>query len=448
MASRRLLALAALASVMIACGGDADPSDGPGGEDAPTEPRLTLDLEGVAMPAGVAADEVEVSLVELDHEATAGTAATRTVAAFQLFPSGLEFPSPVGITIELPASVVPPGESLSLLLVLTSETGDPEVLPVEHMERDQEDGTIRVQTSVTHFSGLTVVSVYGEAEVDIEPPPGDDFALGSNFTVNARIHRPHQEWEDPAVRVTFADGTRGVLPMRRSSDPGPWNTRSWWVVNDGLQGILAMFREGSGVTAVEPVGRAEVTQDHAATATSTPWIAQEFRCVRTGPFQILFYVRIQQPGTETLIFNGQNIRKAVTLTSGTEVRAMTGRCVQGESTPTPTPTASSTPSPTPTTAVADPTWEEILQGGEAVGSPLHSIVRGQVIVFVLDGVVFESSALQVTEAHAPFCSYVHVHGGPIRSIVPGADGQYVERSEHLGECGYGPPDFRIIRDPR
>lgn len=109
---------------------------------------------------------------------------------------------------------------------------------------------------------------------------------------------------------------------------------------------------------------------------------------------------------------------------------------------TPTPTA------TPTPVVADGPWEAVLEGGEAVGDPLRTIVRGQVIVFVLDGVPFGVDGLQVVEAHVPFCAYTHVHGGPIRSIVPASDGRYVDRAEHLGECGYGPPDFRIIRDPR
>ncbi|PKN79083.1 MAG: hypothetical protein CVU47_11230 [Chloroflexi bacterium HGW-Chloroflexi-9] len=134
--------------------------------------------------------------------------------------------------------------------------------------------------------------------------------------------------------------------------------------------------------------------------------------------------------------------QAVVVATPNQVVNMTfaGLRIAGVATPTPT----ATPAP----PVADGPWEAILEGGETVSDPLRTIVRGQVIVFVLDGVPFAIDGLQVVEAHQPFCAYTHVHGGPIRSIVPASDGRHVDRAEHLGECGYGPPDFRIIRDPR
>jgi hypothetical protein len=292
------------------------------------------------------------------------------------------------------------------------------------------------------------MSVYTPIDVDITAPPGEDFALGSYFTVSAVVHRPRSEREYPETSIAFSDGTSGRFAMRLASAPGPWASRTWWVVNDGSGGgIESLIRMTSpSPMAVAPVETDARSAAHAAGATVTPRLSQEFRCERTGPFRILFYARIEQPGTQTLIGGGKNLRYPVTLVAGEESVAMTGRCVQGTATPTPTPTGS--PSPTSTPSVAEGSWDAILEGGEAVSDPLRTIVRGQVIVFVLDGVPFAIDGLQVVEAHQPFCAYTHVHGGPIRSIVPASDGRYVDRAEHLGECGYGPPDFRIIRDPR
>ncbi|GMU40260.1 MAG: hypothetical protein AMXMBFR23_11260 [Chloroflexota bacterium] len=122
--------------------------------------------------------------------------------------------------------------------------------------------------------------------------------------------------------------------------------------------------------------------------------------------------------------------------SGARIRTGAAR------TPTPTPAATSAVSP------PDPFWGDLLAGGEAVDGMMHTITRDEVMVFVLDGVPFGIGGLQVVEAHEPFCSYQHVHGGPVRSIVPGPDGKHVERTEHLRECGYGEPNFWVIPDPR
>jgi hypothetical protein len=80
--------------------------------------------------------------------------------------------------------------------------------------------------------------------------------------------------------------------------------------------------------------------------------------------------------------------------------------------------------------------------------PGDEVPEGRVLVFLLDGVFFDATGLATIDAHLPFCSYRHVHGGTIKSLIPQSDGSYVERSEHLGECGFGPPNFYVIPDPR
>lgn len=187
--------------------------------------------------------------------------------------------------------------------------------------------------------------------------------------------------------------------------------------------------DGAGASGVT------VTMSNGRTATTDGSGRAVFDAVPVGAYTVTisgFPVDVSFPSTT----------QAVVLATDGQLVNMTfaGRRLPGATTPTPTAT--------PTPVVAEGPWEAILEGGEAVGDPLRTIVRGQVIVFVLDGVPFGLDGLEVVEAHVPFCAYTHVHGGPIRSIVPASDGRYVDRAEHLGECGYGPPDFRIIRDPR
>lgn len=73
---------------------------------------------------------------------------------------------------------------------------------------------------------------------------------------------------------------------------------------------------------------------------------------------------------------------------------------------------------------------------------------GQVLVFNLENVDFVAAGLTTIPAHPPNCSYAHVHGGEITSLLPGGNGSYITRTEHLEECGYGPPNFFLIDDPR
>ncbi len=73
---------------------------------------------------------------------------------------------------------------------------------------------------------------------------------------------------------------------------------------------------------------------------------------------------------------------------------------------------------------------------------------GQVLVFRLEDVDFLPDGLVTMAAHPPNCDYEHVHGPEITSLLPGPDGEYVTRTEHMGNCGYGPPNFFLIDDPR
>ena len=79
-------------------------------------------------------------------------------------------------------------------------------------------------------------------------------------------------------------------------------------------------------------------------------------------------------------------------------------------------------------------------------TPDSAVPEGSVLVFLLDGVFYLPTGLHVEGPDE--CSYNHVHGPTITSLTPGSNGEFITRSEHLGACGYGPPNFFIIVDPR
>ncbi|MCA9850829.1 MAG: hypothetical protein KC461_09350 [Dehalococcoidia bacterium] len=119
------------------------------------------------------------------------------------------------------------------------------------------------------------------------------------------------------------------------------------------------------------------------------------------------------------------------------------------------------PPPTPTVAAASVTATEVsaatpIDFGTPSPTPVNGVPAafdstpgpGQLLVFRLDGVDFFPKGLGTVAAHEPFCSYEHVHGPEITSVLPGPDGEYIKRTEHMGECGYGPPNFFLIDDPR
>ncbi|MBT5774886.1 MAG: hypothetical protein HOH95_10985, partial [Dehalococcoidia bacterium] len=119
---------------------------------------------------------------------------------------------------------------------------------------------------------------------------------------------------------------------------------------------------------------------------------------------------------------------------------------------TPSPTTGlqpPTPEPTSTTETEDPTEPPETEIPDpstdaTPHDPRNSIPPNKVLVFYLGGVFYDATGLVSIEAHLPFCSYLHVHGGPIAPVLPTGGSS---ASEHLGECGFGPPNFYLIDRP-
>lgn len=73
---------------------------------------------------------------------------------------------------------------------------------------------------------------------------------------------------------------------------------------------------------------------------------------------------------------------------------------------------------------------------------------GKVRIYRLDGVDYVAEGIQTVGAHPGFCEYEHVHGGPITALLPDGSGSFPTRGERDPECGFGPPNFFVVDDPR
>lgn len=209
--------------------------------------------------------------------------------------------------------------------------------------------------------------------------------------------------------------------------------------------------------------RVEGRADAADTFTAA-FAQQTFTCRRVGTYQIWIWIgvrtRAEVNSNGTLFEREQRMVPWMTRDSNGNHYQAAGRCVAPDlETPTVDPTTESTFTPTaePTSEPTSVPTSETTDGPPAVSTPPGAatpaafgdqVPDDHVLVFVLDGVYYLPGGLQVIDAHLPFCSYVHVHGGTISSLLPGPGGSPLTRSEHLGECGFGPPNFFIVSDPR
>ncbi len=116
-------------------------------------------------------------------------------------------------------------------------------------------------------------------------------------------------------------------------------------------------------------------------------------------------------------------------------------------TPTPPPTVAATSNPTPSATVApSPTPTAAPQPIPAtLDTPVPD---GMVLVYEYEGVYYIPIGLSSASAHVPNCSYPHLHGPAMQSLLPGSDGEYLGLEEPLGQCGFGPQDLYLIDDPR
>ena len=464
-----LLALAALVVLATAaCGGDSSDGGDGGGGGAQGTPATTvatvatdqsnrgtvtieaeagdvtvrLDIAEGALPAGV--DVATISVRSLDAaEGGLDAGDGQIVAAFDLQPDGLVFSEPVSFTYDIPFE-----GGGAYVAMLAGSSRDPEMLDIADMRVDASGTRLTITVPLSHFS-TTWALRFADVHVDLRSEFTGDYLIDDSFTVRVRVPRPrvseefvlHRERENIDVHL-------GERP-----EPAIWGMTYVWEsgepVSDNL--FLPAGRGSRGFDGPLEPDRAPVERwfriDIEADRSFVD-VSQTFTCTEAGRFILDFGGSFHLPIRATWLYaDGRQKTADDHGAAGGHLR-LAGRC-HAPATPPPDPTETATATPTQTatpaaTATATPTNTA---GGEQV--ELGTLVGpDEVLVFLLDGVFYLPDGLYAVPAHEPFCSHEHVHGEQIRSLIPGSSGEYITRTEHLAECGFGPPNFYVIPDPR
>ena len=370
------------------------------------------------------------------------------IAAYDLQPHGLEFSQPVTLTLRLP--VPTDGGSFLILHYVGGDDGsDDDFEPIEIQDAvvDVDTGLLIATAEVLHFSNVIVQE--GAFQVALHTP--DSAVVGQPFRATVTVRRTPGWAVSFKVRgqsVTSGDDWTHV--WTQVALPGSWT----------LTGKFLGHRIDPGFVGNRP--------PLTTVSTSHFTVLQQFTCREPGQATLSYLSTPRGPVSVTKTDrSGNTIHKLQQSWTPTVYAVSKPLCVGPPPTDTPVPTPTPTPNPlapfatifaptatptsTPTpTPTPTPVIQEValqIQDQPALDGALGNVPPGNILVFVLDSVAFHADGLTVIEAHVPLCTYIHVHGPPITSALPGPDGKPIERSEHLDECGYGPPNFFYITDP-
>ena len=468
--SRRwwLVGLGAVVTAAIAAGCGSDAADGDGAEADP-EALVASSIGDVDvslwgnLPEGVSADDLTIA--ELDTPPLQATANAEPLVAFELGPDGATFDEPLMLALELPGRVLGPVWAQHV-----SSSGASEALALDLARYDSDTDRSTYVGEITHFSGLFVSSVpQGDRlRARLLPElPRERHAVGESFTVRISVPRGERVSLDWVRRPTEADSA----PSEHASSIGgaDWYVQtSWYVQGRDLQTqfdlrllpFSAVDTDGPR-TAPAPLdpGRVESRRVNVDGEQSAITFEQTFTCREAGPFHISFWSVSYRPfHMREIHADGSIVDAGDKFFGRSDAIDVSGECVASEG-------ESGTGGATSTAAVAAETpmpTPRVITGGEGVpdivlpAEPLvpTPVVPGQVLdgfilVYAHEGVWYDGSAMATTPAHAPFCTYEHLHGGTTASILPGPDGNPMFISEMYGECGYGPFSALFwIEDPR
>lgn len=368
------------------------------------------------------------------------------VAAFRLLPAGARFERPVTV------SVTAPGEPLPSLRGLHfSDEAAVELLEFLPTSYDAEASATTYETQVSHFSEIYVGEWGDRVEMRImRPLPEEQYLVGESFTLKVRVlpdDIPSRDYpvRDDGTQVRTAP-TRGV-PMKLAVG---WHTSGESRQYDFIDAASFLLNapDEFGPSPLTPKRLDPPTGD--VSAGEILDFEQQFTCERAGRFYVWFQGSINQRGTLTEFSGAEVIGSREQVFVASSSVGITGECVPAgdESTATPTRTE-----PETATAIAQggPVPTVVLPIEPRIPTPVvpGQDLEGFILVYAYDGAWYDASTLVVTPAHEPFCSYEHLHGGPIESILSGPSGQTTTIEEMYGECGYGPTDALYwIEDPR
>ena len=289
---RRLAALTIALALLSACGGsdtsddaavaqnvpeagaDAGEAAEPGPDQSPIVEALEVSsLDGAAvltipagaLPAGVGPDDV--SIADITADAAALTEGVTLLAAYELRPSGLQFPEPVTLTVRLPFT---PGQPHDF--VLLGDAGEFEVLRATLAEVDGEAREAVWAVAVPHFSSVHIFAVARDG-VTLEPRPIPDVNVGEAFTALVLVQRG--DWEGEAtVRLVFL-----------GEDAPPPITRLTIFTTTGEWTLAGDFRAAGPVTPTEGTN----PDPRMAFADRSEFLVEQaFTCTAVGTFTISY----------------------------------------------------------------------------------------------------------------------------------------------------------------
>ena len=459
---------AVVASAMVAgCGSDAGGGDG---EESPPE-ALVASAVGDAqvslwgdLPESVSADDLTIT--ELDFPALASSSNVEPLAAFELGPDGATFDEPLLLAVEVAGRIPGPVWAQHV-----SSSGASEAIPLDLARYDSEADRSTYVAEISHFSTLFVSSV---PEADrlrarlLPELPREQYAVGESFTVRISVPRGGRESLDWVRRPSIAGDASAEHAS--SIEGADWYIQSsWYVQGRDLQPQfdlrllpLSMVDPDGPRTAPPPLDptdiegkRVDVDGEQSAIT-----LEQTFTCREAGPFHISFWSLAYRPFRMREIHaDGSIVDAGERFFGRPDSLDVSGECVASDGAGTAGSSATPTAVAATETATATP---RVITGGEGVpdialpAAPLEptpftpgEILDGHILVYAYEGTWYDGSAMVVTPAHEPFCTYEHLHGVTTASILPGPDGNPIFISEMYGECGYGPSSALFwIEDPR
>ena len=367
------------------------------------------------------------------------------VAAFRLLPAGANFDTPVALSVTLAGS---PEDALTGLHF--SDDRPIELLEFLPVMYDPAANTTTYEAQISHFSEVQVEHVGQQLETRLMPEiPGDKYLVGDSFVMRVRVvARSLPPFDRGLYKGADARVTSNRPPVLTFE--AHWRTTGGPLGIDFSEAVTGRFITRSEDFAGSPLDPTEIDgrpASQSVTDGQSLTYEQEFTCISPGTFVVWFRGHQIEPGVATE-YRGTTVVSTEAVTRyGYANSVIAGECIAP-------PASTSTPTPgvaLPTTGVA-PSATALTTGPAAIptvvlppeigiatpaSGPGTGDLPGFIRVYAYAGVFYYADTLVVTPAHEPFCSYEHLHDGPIAAVE--RDGLTLPPiAEMYGECGFGP----------
>jgi len=196
-----------------------------------TDGKLKIEIPKIAIPKNLSLEDIKVSRITAREffGLSENETPSSDVIAYSLKPDGMEFLSPIRVTIE--AQVQDFSFDTFVVPIFLHAYGDADGNFVLDMANNTEvnflteQGVAQVTGEIMHFSNVGVDSEHGLFHGEFSPDGGDYF-IGDSFTFSAVITDNtttymtgnSTRWVNDAVEVTVSVGAGTVSKFNRSGD--------------------------------------------------------------------------------------------------------------------------------------------------------------------------------------------------------------------------------------